>query len=127
MKLTPQIPPGRSNRKAREYTTEIARLRLGGYGCRAIREALADVGVVVSKTTVHREIAKLPKSSRLSTLATAIQPPSPAAVQTVVPQPDPVGPAFPQPLPKRRSGQEVAEEFMKGQITNPLFRTRPPK
>lgn len=127
VKLTPQIPPGRSNRKAREYTAEIARLRIAGYGCRAIREALAEVGVVVSKTTVHRELAKLAKSSRLSKPVPAIHPPSPAAVQTVAPQPHPAGPALPQPLPKRRSGQEVAEEFMKGQITNPLFRNRAPK
>jgi len=123
VKLAPQIPPGRSNRKAREHTAEIARLRLAGYGCRAIREALAEAGVHVSKSTVHRELTKLPKGSWLST-APATQHASPVAIQSVVTQPSPAQ-AAPSQLPaKRRSGKEVAEEFMKGQITNPLFRNR---
>ena len=124
MKLAPQIPPGRSNRKAREHTAEIARLRLAGYGCRAIREALAEAGVHVSKSTVHRELTKLPKGSWLSTPAPATQHASPAAIQSVVTQPSPAQ-AAPSQLPtERRSGKEVAEEFMKGQIANPLFRNR---
>jgi hypothetical protein len=35
-----------------------------GYTFEAIREALADVGVVVSKSTVHREVARLRPLSR---------------------------------------------------------------
>ena len=99
---------------------------MAGYGCRAIREALAEAGVVVSKTTVHRELAKLPKSFRPSTPGPATQAPSPAAVQTAVPQPDAGRPALSQPFPPRRSDKEIAEEFMKGQITNPLFRRKEP-
>lgn len=128
MKLAPQIPPGRSNRKAREHTAEIARLRMAGYGCRAIREALAEAGVVVSKTTVHRELARLPKSSWLSTPVPAAKPPSLAAVQSVVSQqPEPSTSALSHAFPDRRSSREIAEEFMKGQITNPLLRNREPK
>ena len=97
---------------------------MAGYGCRAIREALAEVGVVVSKTTVHRELAKLPKSSKQ---VPAGQHPSPAANHSVVPPPDPGKPATSQPPTARRSGKDVAEAFMKGQITNPLFRNRAPK
>ena len=121
MKLNPAIPPGRSNRKAREFSAEIARLCIDGYGCRAIREALAEAGVNVSKSTVQREIARLsrpgPRGS-LQLLATTAhrpsEPDSPAAPGTTLPR----------PAEEPRTGKAIAEAFMKGRNTNPLFRAR---
>lgn len=63
-RLTPRRPPGRLNRKVRAFAGEIGRLHEQGYTFEAIREALADVGVVVSKSTVHREVARLRPLSR---------------------------------------------------------------
>ena len=54
-RLTPRQPPGRETRKARAYASEILRLREAGYSFNAIQEALADVGVKVSRSTVLRE------------------------------------------------------------------------
>ena len=58
LKLVPRRPPGRSSRKARAFAGEIRRLRAEGYSFEVIREALADAGVIVSKSTVHREAAR---------------------------------------------------------------------
>ena len=63
-RLTPRHPPGRTNRKARAYAEEITRLRAAGYGLKEIREALADAGVFVSKSTVHREATRLASPSQ---------------------------------------------------------------
>jgi spermidine synthase len=42
----------------------MGRLHAEGYTFEAIREALADAGVVVSNTTVQREVARLRSQSR---------------------------------------------------------------
>lgn len=55
LRLKPRLPPGRTTRKARAYAVEIRRLHELGYTLDAIREALADVGVNVSRSTVWRE------------------------------------------------------------------------
>jgi hypothetical protein len=57
-RLTPKQPPGRITRKARAYASEILRLHEAGYSLDAIREALADVGVKVSISTVWRETTR---------------------------------------------------------------------
>ncbi|MGE3854738.1 MAG: hypothetical protein AB7K09_23605 [Planctomycetota bacterium] len=59
LRLAPRRPPGRWQGKARAFAGEIGRLHAEGYTFEAIREALADVGVVVSNTTVQREVARL--------------------------------------------------------------------
>lgn len=118
--LSPQLPPGRADRKALGYTGEIQRLRALGYTFPAIRLALADVGVQVSLTTVKRE-----------------------AAQRVVPSPRPVSPSTPMrtedPLPAtpgatdsppvaphRRSGRQIAEEFVQSHVSHPLLRAQLP-
>lgn len=58
-RLTPRHQPGRITRKARAYASEIRRLHEAGYTLDAIREALADVGVKVSTSTVWRETKRL--------------------------------------------------------------------
>jgi hypothetical protein len=118
MKLSPKSPPGRQNRKARAFSDEIARLRNEGYTCDAIREALADAGVLVSKSTVQRELARPSSKSPTRTPAsngTDFQ-------QSVPPTP---GSSFSGALADAsRSGKDIAEGFVKGRITNPLIRTR---
>lgn len=124
MKLTPQTAPGRANRRARAYSGEIARLRNEGYGYGAIRQALAEAGVAVSISTVRREIIRL------------LEPPPcvvPVPVPTHFRQQRTVHTGESRAPPARtvetgpRTGRDVAEAFMKGQITNPLFRSKEPR
>ena len=65
MKLTPKLPPGRSSRKALRYAQEVRRLRAQGHTLESIREALLDVGVTVSVSTVRREAARDPSQWEL--------------------------------------------------------------
>jgi hypothetical protein len=58
MQLTPRLPPGRKSRKALAFADEIRRLRALGYTNEAIQQALADAGVKVSRSTVHREATR---------------------------------------------------------------------
>jgi hypothetical protein len=126
MKLTPSIPPGRSNRKARAYSTEIARLSREGYGCKAIHQALLDAGASVSKSTVQRELARLPMPapagpnvSHAAALLAAAHP-----VRAELDTEPPLRAAQNQPSDGDRNGKDLAAEFMKGRHTNPLFRNR---
>ena len=119
-KLDPRRPPGRSNRKARAFATEIARLHLQGYTCEVIREALLDAGVAVSKSTVQREIARLPAQAKAAAWCG----------QAGSSDDDVSGPSPPRatssPLPNHdlRSGKDIAASFVMNHITNPLMRTR---
>jgi hypothetical protein len=108
---------------------EIWRLRDLGYSLDAIRAALAQVGVCVSKSTVHREACR-PHLVHISSLGS----PNLQTVQLAAPaQPnthraayersvgvDAGGPAATPP----RTGQDIARDFMAGRITNPLILAR---
>jgi hypothetical protein len=124
VKLTPTIPPGRPNRKARAFSAEIARLVMEGYSCKAIHQALTDAGVLVSKSTVQREVARLarptPPAARQVEARPVVPRPPPPVVET-------------NPLPEttrhwpadgEQSSKDFAAEFMKGRVTNPLLRNR---
>ena len=120
MKLNPKSPPGRASRKARAFAAEIARLRSEGYTCEAIREALAEVGVLVSKSTVQRESFRISATTASRGVGAANGASSrPAST-----------PSTPGAIPSNaladesRSGKDIAEGFVKGRITNPLIRTR---
>ena len=127
MKLSPQHPPGRSNRKALAFADEIARLVAEGYSGPAIRCALADAGVTVSKSTVQREVTRArarrqpgrraPDASGTSggPRARSPAPPSP---------PVSASPVTVQAEPPPRTGREIAEDFFRGRIDNPLIRAR---
>jgi len=97
---------------------------MDGYGCKAIHQALTDAGVVVSKSTVQREVARLSRptpSAAKHRLASSI------SLRAVRPEieatPSPVTTRL-QPADGQHSGKEMAAAFMKGRITNPLFRNR---
>ena len=119
MRLTPKDPPGRVNRKARAFELEIVRLREEGYTCRAIRKALADIGVAVSLSTVQREAARAVSKARSPVLTRETGQSSTALA--------------PFPAPTRaslglvgdpRTGKEIAAAFVANRITNPLLRDR---
>lgn len=120
MRLNPKHPPGRVDRKARAFESEIARLRSEGYTCAAIRAALTDIGVGVSLSTVQREAVRCLKSRpslvvKEATLASTKNGHATAALRTrasSVLAGDP------------RTGKEIAEAFVGKRYTNPLFRDR---
>ena len=119
MRLNPKHPPGRANRKARAFEPEIARLRSEGYSCESIRAALADIGVEVSLSTVQREAARRfrqpssPVARESSSISTAE---SAASVSIECVRPGPAG--------DRRTGKQIAADFVSKRITNPLLRDR---
>lgn len=128
MKLQPTRPPGRTSRKALEYEQEIQRLHAMGYSFESIRAMLAAVGVHVSKGTVRREAARAPATPPAPSSGGKEEanrtPPSrpPAPVNGEGP------PRTPQPpiLLSDRSSKEIAEEYFKDHISNPLLRNKGP-
>jgi hypothetical protein len=124
MRLIPTHPPGRSTRKARDFETEIVQLRAQGYTLEAIRNALANAGVHVTISTVRREATRADASHRETPLF------GPPATKARAAAPSPAAttrealPVASQVLPERRSGRDVAEDFMRNRITNPLIRSK---
>ena len=120
MQLDPRDPPGRINRKARAFEAEIVRLRSEGYTCKAIRAALADIGVHVCVRTVQREAVRHSKRpSRVIAKASGFiaagdAPATP--VSATRPSSSLVG--------DPRNGREIAAAFFDSHISNPLLRDR---
>jgi hypothetical protein len=116
LKLNPTVAPGRSNRKARAFSAEIAQLALDGYGCKAIHQALAATGLHVSKSTVQRELARLSKPVlQIARRRDALPAARPDIDSIRHPLPD-------RPRPEEQpTGKDIAEAFLKGRITNPLM------
>ena len=120
MRLNPKHPPGRVDRKARAFESEIARLRSEGYTCEAIRAALADIGVDVSLSTVQREAARCLKRRssfvvKEAALASTKNDPATNTSRTR---------ALSVVAGDPRTGKEIAEAFVGKRYTNPLFRNR---
>ena len=120
MNLTPPAGPRRGYRKARSFHAEIAGLRSEGYSCEQIRAALAAAGVVVSKSTMQREISSLSKRSEGLVPPRSTRAPDPMPMRlphTATPSPTQM------PIAKQH-GKDIAEAFFKDRITNPLFLKR---
>lgn len=131
MKLAPKQPPGRQSRKARAYQREIAQLHSQGYSLEAIRQALEDVGVQVSRSTVLREARRSLAPQTLQERPTPEVPGSRPVPDPPKQPPDRVEATPHSPTPEshrapavRRRGAEAAESFVSGIITNPLLRNR---
>ncbi|MGN6828583.1 hypothetical protein [Paucibacter sp. M5-1] len=118
MELQPKRPPGRTDRKAARYSADIARLRGAGYTYEAIREALADVGVLVSTSALRREVRRLrqrppqiPAPPQRTPVAHADAVPSPSS-----PSPSaagsPLRPSQVAPLPRAPPGTPPPDEGM---------------
>jgi hypothetical protein len=119
VRLIPKEPPGRVNRKARAFETEIARLRAEGYTCEAIRTALHDVGVQVSLSTVQREAIRSSSMHRSAVASVAV----PRSDTVRAPSPSP---AYSPPglVSDPRTSKEIAAEFVSKRINNRLLRER---
>lgn len=119
MTLTPKRPPGRLNRKALAFAADIQRLHWQGHSCEAIRQALADAGLTVSRSTVTREVARQAKrkapsdtggGSATNTPITPLREADPGSAPALATDP--------------RSSKEIAEAWVAGRNTNPLLRAR---
>jgi len=126
MKLHPKRPPGRVDRKAAAYATDIAELRGAGYTYSAIQEALLDVGVVASTSALRREVQRLRTRELGIALHPAPGPPRYASSEAGAsplappPAPDPPAPASPGGL----RGRDVAEAFFSTHLSNPLLKSQ---
>ena len=120
MQLQPKGPPGRADRKAAAYASEILRLRVEGYTYERIREALAGVGIELSESALRREVRR--QQQRVVRAAPGGRPPSPMpdARSLSVPQVLATGP----PPSTGSSGREIAEAFFNAHPSNPLFPTK---
>lgn len=121
--LRPTQPPGRRSRKARTYGDQIRQLHAEGYSLELIREALADAGIVVGKSTVQREAARRghPTKPQQATTGNA----EAQAVDALEPCDHPLvaSPGSPSQQPR---GKDVAEAFMNAHISNRLLRKDKP-
>jgi phosphoribosylcarboxyaminoimidazole (NCAIR) mutase len=120
MSLQTRRPPGHAKRKALTYAAEIVSLRVQGHTLSAIREALEDAGVLVSISTVRREVLKGMSTTAVPKPAVAAPAPQvgltsrgKAASAVSAPHPAPGATLLP--------GKAIAEEFMRGRPTNTLY------
>lgn len=143
MRLVPDMPPGRCTRKALPFADEIHRLYATGYTLEAIRQALSAAGVTVSRSTVHREVARARRQPSVTPLNDAARRELNLALQTgaAVATPNPKereAPASPGPPPSPGKpgqssfadgprGEDVAKAFMSTQVTNTFMRQKEQK
>lgn len=121
MTLAPKLPPGRANRKALQYAVDIHRLRHAGYTFSAIRQALLDVGLHVSLSTIKREGARgLPSAVPAAPMAVTQDSQPSIASRPADGSAEPARPHV-RPLPR---GHDIAEAFFKDRIDNPLIRAK---
>lgn len=132
MRLAPKRSPGRSTRKARAFAAEIAQLRAQGYTYEAIREALAEAGVQVSKSTVQREVSR-PEAIQPAVRVAGVGVRAAAASEAAL-APEPAsapitsaGLHHTADRNEHRSGKDIAEAFLRERITNPLLRAKSTK
>ena len=120
MSLTPRKPPGRLSRKALEFQPEISRLHFEGHTSEAIRQALLDAGLAVSRSTVKREVARLAKRRPANEARGAA-----LSHSSEQPALRPLAPTSSHPFATDpRSSKEIAECFVKSHPTTPLLRSR---
>ena len=123
MELQPKRPPGRTDRKAAAYASEIARLRSAGYTYEAIRESLAEVGIELSTSALRREVRRLRVRSSAG-LAGSKSGPPPASRTSANTAPSPSSSPPPHPTaPVGSNSREIAEAFFNAHPSNPLLRT----
>ena len=119
MQLQPKRLPGRVDRKAAAYATEIVRLRAEGYTYEAIREALAEVGIQLSECALRREVRRHEKRATGAPSNDRPVSPAPAAPSLSVARPMATGP----PSSTNATGREIAEAFFNANPSNPLLPT----
>ncbi len=125
MELHPKRPPGRADRKAAAYASEIARLRSAGYTYEAIREALVEVGIELSTSALRREVRRLRVRSNAG-LVSKSGPPASRTAANAAPSLSSEAPPPPPPAPFGSNSREVAEAFFNAHPSNPLLRKEIP-
>lgn len=122
VQLQPKQPPRRKRRKVRAFAQEIKRLQADGYTCQEICDALSEVGVVVSRSTVQREAARSQPKPRFdgptATAAPALGPS--ASPRGHTPAAAAAAPRAGDPLRSR----QAAEAFFEANPSNPLLRSK---
>jgi hypothetical protein len=127
VRLVPGKPPGRGTRKALPFGDEIRRLYAMGYTLGAIREALAAVGVSVSRSTVHREARRpvVPRPLPAVTHQTVTNEGTvPAPLQSERPHANGARDPSRSPPTGQLLGRRSAEAFFTAHESNPLFPTK---
>ena len=130
MQLTPTQPPGRTNRKAREFEAEIGRFHAAGYSFASIRLALANVGVMVSRATVQREVARLsinrPRTLGVAAAANTVRETAWPTTRSADAPSDMamVVPIAPSPTRRLVNGKGITQEFVNQHIANSLIPDR---
>lgn len=120
MNLQARRPPGHGKRKALTYAADIVSLRSQGHSYSAIREALEDAGVLVSISTVRREVLK--GTSTAAAFESGVDAPaSQPSLATRGRATSPVTAPHPAPSTTPLPGKAIAEEFMRGRSTNTLY------
>ena len=125
--LVPKRPPGRSSRKARGFALQIRELQARGYTLDAIREALSEAGVVVSRSTVHREANR--GATPVAVVAsvstdTSLGPSMDHDVSLAGPDPPALTAGVDPPWVQADNGKDIAAAFMNGRVTNLLIRAK---
>ncbi|HET8745962.1 MAG TPA: hypothetical protein VFM98_10170 [Ramlibacter sp.] len=124
VQLHPRRPPGRIDRKAAVYASEIERLRRAGYTYEAIREALADVGVELSTSALRREVRRFHNQHVGARVIPQRVPQSaPRSPATSAPAASLPPTATPSAL-EGSSGHDIAEAFFSAHPGNPLLRNQ---
>jgi hypothetical protein len=120
VRLSPKKPPGRLSRKALAFAPEIFRLHDEGHTSEAIRQALLDAGLTVSRSTVQREVARYAKHRRIDVASASVyrDESEQLARRPLAASPSLAFASDP------RSSKEIAASFVKGRNTNPLLRSR---
>jgi len=121
MSLQTRRPPGHGKRKALTYAADIVNLRGQGHSYSAIREALEDAGVLVSISTVRREVLKGTSTTHALRPAVEGSPASPFSLATRGEATRPVTAPRSAPSTTPLPGKAIAEEFMRGRSTNTLY------
>lgn len=120
MQLQPKRPPGRTDRKAAAYASEILRLRAEGYTYEAIREALAEIGIDLSTSALRREVRRHQQQAARARPGMRPASPTPEVPSLSPPQALATGP----PASTGSSGRQIAEAFFNAHPSNPLFRSK---
>lgn len=127
VRLLPNQPPGRCTRKALQFADEIRRLYVMGYTLEAIRQALSEVGVSVSRSTVHREANRRAKPASPPVEIKhddKAGPEKPGLLQSELTQSAGARDRSRSPNTDSQSGKESAEAFFSAHHSNPLFPTK---
>ena len=118
MQLQPRRQPGRTDRKAAAYASEILQLRTEGYTYEAIREALADVGIELSTSALRREIRRRQHQARPRAVWARDRAGRPSSAVPAAATAD--SPAVLAAVQRPR----IAEAFFIAHPSNPLLRTK---